>query len=92
MGSWDFFGFSLLIWQEQNKKLPPSLLIVIVSFDVQGRGVFIPHNFSYLHLVLIFLKCIIFVPISFILIIKLYLFSFLIISPSTFYFSLFSLI
>jgi hypothetical protein len=22
MGSWDFFGFSLLIWQEQNKKTP----------------------------------------------------------------------
>jgi hypothetical protein len=74
-----FFCVSLLIWQEQNKKLPTSLLIVATGFDEQGRRVFIPHSFSYLHLSLISFKCIIFVPTSFLLIIMLYLFSFLII-------------
>ena len=69
-------GVSLLNWQEQNKKLPPSLLIAAAGFDEQGKGVFIPHNFSYFHLGLIFFKCIIFIPTSFLLIIKLYLFLF----------------
>jgi hypothetical protein len=53
------FGVSLLIRQEQNKKLSPSPLIVAACFDEQGKGVFIPHNFSYLHLGSIFFKCII---------------------------------
>jgi hypothetical protein len=69
-------GVSLLNWQEQNQKLPPSLLIAAAGFDEQGKGVFIPHNFSYLHLGLIFFKCIIFIPTSFLFIIKLYLFLF----------------
>ena len=78
------FGVSLLNWQEQNQKLPPSLLIAAVGFDEQGRGVFIPYNLSYLHLGPISFKYIIFIPTSFLLIIKLYLFSFFIIQPLNF--------
>jgi len=70
------FGVSLLIRQEQNKKLSPSPspLIVAACFDEQGKGVFIAYNFSYLHLGPISFKCFIFAPQFFILIIKLYLF------------------
>jgi hypothetical protein len=78
------FGVSLLNWQEQNQKLPPSLLVASTGFDEQGRGVFIPHNFSYFHLGPISFKYIIFIPTSFLLIIKLYLFLFFIIQPLNF--------
>jgi len=64
MGSWNFCVF-FLIWQEQIQKLPPFLLILLQIFDEQGRGVFIPHNFSYLHLDLISFRCTTFAPISF---------------------------
>jgi hypothetical protein len=36
------FGVSLLNWQEQNQKLPPSLLIAAVGFDEQGRAYLYP--------------------------------------------------
>jgi hypothetical protein len=66
MSSWDFWCFFLDL-ARTSQKLTPFLLIVAAGFDEQGRGVFIPYNFSYLHLSLIFFKCIIFPPHFFVL-------------------------
>jgi hypothetical protein len=67
MSSWNFLCFSLDLARIKNQKLSLSLLMVATGFDMQGRGVFIPHNVSYLHLGLIFFKCIILPPLLFFL-------------------------
>jgi hypothetical protein len=76
MSSWNF-GVSLLILQEWIQKLHLFFLLGCCRFLVR-RGVFILYNFFYLYLGPISFKCIIFFPVSFyfLLIIKLYLFSF----------------
>ena len=77
------FGVSRLIWQEQNQKLPPYPLLVAACFDEQGRRVFTPQNFILFAQALFPLSILFLAPTS-ILIIKLYLFSFLIISHLNF--------
>jgi hypothetical protein len=60
-----FLGFLVfLFWFGKNKikKLLPFLVMATPVFEEQGRGVFIPYNFSYLYLGPISFKCIIFPP------------------------------
>jgi hypothetical protein len=69
---------------DKKKKLPFFFPYGCCRFLVR-RWVFMLYNYFYLHFGPIFFKCIIFAPTSFfLLIIKLYLFSFLIISPHNF--------